>query len=111
MGTRRRRTDHRIRAMVRLVVGVVVAVLLCLGLVWALQRHLIYFPATAPVPAAASVLPGARDVVLETDDGLALGAWFLPGREPSRGIAVLVANGNGGDRSGRAPLAEGLAAE
>lgn len=56
------------------------------------------------MPPASAVLPGARDVVIETADGLALGAWFLPGRGP----AVLILGGNAGDRSMRAPLAAGL---
>jgi fermentation-respiration switch protein FrsA (DUF1100 family) len=47
---------------------------------------------------------GARGVVLETEDGIRLGAWYFPaGRS-----AVLVCNGNGGDRSMRAPLAAAL---
>lgn len=76
-----------------------------LGLLWSQQRRLIYFPSPGPVPPASSVLPGARDVVIPTADGLALGAWFLPGRG---GPAVLILGGNGGDRSMRAPLAAGL---
>lgn len=76
-----------------------------LGLLWSQQRRLIYFPSTDPVPAAATVLPGARDVVIPTADGLDLGAWFLPG-DP--GPAVLVLSGNGGDRTMRAPLAAAL---
>ncbi len=82
--------------------------LLVVAMLWTMQRQLIYFPGTAPVPPAAAVLPGARDVVLETSDGLRLGAWYVPARPPERGITVLVANGNAGDRSLRAPLAEAL---
>jgi uncharacterized protein len=89
---------------------VVTVVVLLLALVWALQRHLIYLPATTLVPEAATVLPGARDVVLKTSDGLDLGAWFVPAGEPDRAMAVLVASGNAGDRSARAPLARALAA-
>jgi hypothetical protein len=72
------------------------------------QRRLIYFPPPGPVPSAASILPGARDVVLHTDDGIRLGAWYLPAPGGLRGPAVLIFNGNGGDRSGRAMLAIGL---
>ena len=94
------------KAVVVLVIGVVVV----LAAVWAFQRKLIYLPDAAPVPAAASVLPGAEDVRLRTADGLDLGAWFVrpPGRTPPS-AAVLVANGNGGNRAGRAPLAAKLA--
>jgi uncharacterized protein len=55
------------------------------------------------------VVPGAREVALRTADGLELGAWLVPAGEPERGIAVLVANGNAGNRSLRAPLARSLA--
>lgn len=92
-----------------LVLAAVVVVLLALA--WGFQRRLVYFPSSAPVPSAAAILPGARDVTLHTDDGLDLGGWLVPADEPDRGFTVLVANGNGGDRSLRAPLAEALAAE
>jgi fermentation-respiration switch protein FrsA (DUF1100 family) len=86
-------------------------------LLWAFQRRLLYFPSRGTVPPAASVLPGAEEVVLDTADGLRLAGWFVPahpGGEPSEGPggagpAVLVCNGNGGDRSMRAPLAAALA--
>lgn len=53
-------------------------------------------------------MPGGRDVVLETVDGIRLGAWYLPVPGAESGPAVLVCNGNGGDRSLRALLAIGL---
>jgi Mrp family chromosome partitioning ATPase len=95
--------------VVRAAVVVSAVVVLLLGLVWGLQRHLIYLPATEAVPPAAAVLPGAREVILETSDGLNLGAWFVPAGQPDRGMAVLVANGNAGNRTGRVPLARALA--
>jgi fermentation-respiration switch protein FrsA (DUF1100 family) len=93
-------------------VAVVAGVLVLLygglvGLTWGLQRHLVYLPDAGPVPPAASVLPGARDVGLDTEDGHRLAAWFLPGEAPDA-PAVLVANGNGGHRGLRAPLAAAL---
>lgn len=90
------------------VVVVVVAVGVFLVVIWAWQARLIYFPSPGPVPKAPAILDGARDVNLETSDELDLGAWFVPGRN-SNGFTVLVANGNAGDRSLRAPLAEALA--
>jgi uncharacterized protein len=103
--------DPQTGLVVRGMVIVVAVLALTLGLLWGLQRHLIYFPATEAVPPAAAVLPGSREVVLATSDGLTLGAWFLPANEPDRGMAVLVANGNAGNRSGRVPLARALARE
>ena len=79
------------------------------AMLWALQRQLIYFPDSTPVPPAAEVIAGARDVTLHTADGLELGAWFVPA-DPAKdtGMAVLYAPGNGGDRAGRAGIAEEL---
>jgi len=74
-----------------------------------LQRRLIYFPFPAEVPRAVEVVPGAGEVTLRTADGFELGAWLVPAGEPDRGMAVLVANGNAGNRSLRAPLARALA--
>ncbi len=89
--------------VVLLLVGTVVAML------WALQRQLIYFPDPTSVPPAAEVIAGARDVTLHTADGRELGAWFVPASGPrDTGMAVLVAPGNGGNRTGRAELAQEL---
>jgi uncharacterized protein len=97
-----------------LVVAAVLAT--SVGLLWAFQRRLIYLPSPGPVPPAASVLPGAEDVTFETPDGLRLAGWFVPAPpgDPADRVgrarpAVLVCNGNGGDRSMRAPLAAALA--
>ena len=90
---------------------VVVAVVLVLALAYVFQRKLIYLPSGGPVPPAAQVLPGARDVRLTTADGLTLGAWYVPPTGPDLGFTVLVANGNGGDRSHRTELAAALRAE
>ncbi len=73
------------------------------------QRRLIYFPFPAQVPRAKALLAGARELTLRTVDGLALGAWLVEAGGPDRGVAVLVANGNAGNRSLRAPLARALA--
>ncbi|GAB3489589.1 alpha/beta hydrolase [Amycolatopsis cihanbeyliensis] len=90
---------------------VVTIVAVVLGGVYALQRKLIYLPSGGPVPAAAEVLPGGRDVTLRTADGLELGAWFFPATGPDAGgRAVLVANGNAGNRQTRVPLARALTA-
>lgn len=91
-------------------VGVVLMVGLVstlLGAAYAAQRSLIYFPLGGPVPPAAQVLPGGRDVELTTEDGLRLRAWYFPAKQLD-GPVVLFAPGNGGNRTLRAPLAEAL---
>ncbi|WP_230862504.1 alpha/beta hydrolase [Amycolatopsis camponoti] len=95
--------------VVRVLLGLVLVVVLVLALVWLFQRRLIYQPDTTPVPAAGTVLPGAEDVRLRTADGLELGAWFVGPAGSAPKATVLVANGNGGNRAGRAPLAAKLA--
>ncbi len=96
-----------LRRLTALLVAVVLLGLVVTGAFWGLQRRLIYLPGSAPVPAAAAVLPGAADVVVTTSDGLELAAWWLPaGRDDAP--AVLVAHGNGGSRDLRAPLAAAL---
>jgi pimeloyl-ACP methyl ester carboxylesterase len=95
--------------VLRALVTVVIVVAVVLGAVWIFQRKLIYLPDSSPVPPAAAVLPGAQDVRLRTTDGLDLGAWLVPATTPGPMTAVLVANGNGGNRLGRAPLAAALA--
>ena len=101
----RRSRVLRVGLVVLLIGGVVVAMM------WWLQRQFIYFPDAAAVPPAGEVIEGARDVTLRTDDGLELGAWFVPASRTGaadRRMAVLVAPGNGGNRAGRAELAEEL---
>lgn len=83
----------------------IVALLLAAGRLG--PRRLIYLPWTGAVVAPA----GVEEVVLRTEDGLDLGAWWLPPADGQRGPAVLVLPGNAGDRSLRLPLGRALAAE
>lgn len=107
MPARQPRRIWRGVGIVLFVLTVLVVVLVALSS--SLQRSLIYFPDASKVPPAAEVLPGARDVVLRTEDGLELGAWFVPAEERrDRELAVLYAPGNGGNRAGRAGLAQEL---
>ncbi|MGY1803769.1 alpha/beta hydrolase [Blastococcus sp. SYSU D00922] len=98
------------QVLVRTAVVIVVLFTLLVGLLWAFQRSLIYLPDPGPVGSASTALPGARDVRLATEDGLELAAWYLPAPAPAA-PAVLVANGNGGHRGLRTPLARALHAE
>ncbi|RLV56767.1 alpha/beta hydrolase [Aeromicrobium phragmitis] len=93
------------------VAGVVVVIGgLFVGLLWAIQRSLIYLPDTTPVGPADAVMPGARDLTLTTSDGLDLTAWLIPPvADADRDIAVLYASGNGGNRAGRVTIAGELA--
>jgi len=74
-------------------------------LMWLVQRRLIYLPA-GDVPAVSRVLPGAEEVVVRTDDGLDLAAWWLP--PDLAGVAAVFFHGNAGNRADRAPMARAL---
>ena len=75
------------------------------------QRNQLYFP----WPEAPATTPqGGEAIELQTDDGLTLGAWFVPAGDgdpaaTEPGSAVLVCNGNAGSRMHRLPLAQALA--
>src|SRR5699024_2094586 len=111
MNSRRKHTPRRWPRRMLVTAGVLVAVIAIVGvLMWSLQRSMIYFPDTSEVPAAADVLDGGQDLTLHTSDGLELEAWFAPPTEDAvdRDMAVLMAPGNGGNREGRAGLAQHL---
>nr|WP_083917924.1 alpha/beta hydrolase [Nocardiopsis xinjiangensis] len=81
------------------------------ALVWGGQRSVIYLPSGGEPPPAGEVVRGAEDVVLRPDDGPELGGWYVPAAGTDRDAAVLVTNGNAGNRESRAPLAQALAQE
>jgi fermentation-respiration switch protein FrsA (DUF1100 family) len=99
-----------LRALLLLAVAAIVVI----GVMYLMQRNLLYYPSAMP-PADELLPPGATAVDLRTDDGLTLGAWFLPAAvasdAPPRGPgpAVLICNGNAGDRSHRLDLGLALA--
>jgi fermentation-respiration switch protein FrsA (DUF1100 family) len=98
-----------VRVATGIVAGTAALLGLLVALLWLFQRQLIYFPPTGPLPPAAALVADGQDVDLRTSDGLRLGAWLIPPRAPGRRVAVLVAHGNGGDRSLQVPLARALA--
>ena len=90
--------------------AVLLALVALLALLWSAQRGLLYFPDGRTVTHASSLLAGGEDVAFPTEDGLRLRGWFVPARGPAV-AAVLVCNGNAGNRSDRASLAAALARE
>jgi uncharacterized protein len=95
------------RRVIRFLVIVLGVPALLLALVYWLQRFLIYLP-SGGVPDVSEVLPDGEEVSFSTEDGLRLAGWFLPSGSGQPGPAVLVANGNAGNRAHRAPLARAL---
>lgn len=90
-------------SLARVGIGVTLGVVVVLLLLWALQRHLIYFP-IAELPPRPSEARAAR---FTTADGLELGGWFFPA-DDAEGRAIVVFNGNAGNRGHRVSLATAL---
>jgi uncharacterized protein len=90
------------------VIGGLIILVGVLGLAWALQRRMMYFP-LGDVSAPGSVgLRNVEAVTFTTGDGLVLNGWFLPSLRSPPWFTVLVFNGNAGNRAYRAPLAAAL---
>jgi fermentation-respiration switch protein FrsA (DUF1100 family) len=98
--------------LVRVAVVAVLAVTVLTAFLYVTQRSQLYFPWPEPI---GSPPPGVEAIDIETDDGLRIGAWFVPASvatgasSSDPGSAVLVCNGNAGSRAHRLPLAEALA--
>jgi uncharacterized protein len=98
--------------LVRVALVVALAVVILTAFIYVTQRGSLYFPWTGSVETPP---PGVEGIELQTDDGLRLGAWFVPAARTNDrvepGPAVLVCNGNAGYRAHRLPLAQALAAQ
>lgn len=64
------------------------------GVVFGLQRHMLYFPMHGDIEPARAGVPEMRSVALATDDGLTLSAWYAPAR--GNAATLLYLHGNGG---------------
>lgn len=71
------------------------------GLLFFLQRSLMYFPDPSRVLPAAAGLPQAQEHVLATEDGERVMIWHVPPR--GEGAVVLYFQGNGGGLALRVP--------
>lgn len=86
----------------------VAAAALGVGFLAVTQRQFLYFPQPREMPPIASVFANGEEVRFTTTDGLSLAGWFVPAATGGRAPAVLVLNGNAGNRFHRAPLAHAL---
>jgi fermentation-respiration switch protein FrsA (DUF1100 family) len=92
--------------LTRALLIVVALVATIMVLFWLGQRRLIYHP-SGEVPAPAQVgLARGEPVTFQTDDGLTLNGWFVPATTLTPEGTVIVFNGNAGNRSYRADLAQ-----
>ena len=99
----------RRRRVAKGLLAVLLVAVLMIGAMAVFQRQLIYLTGNEPVPPIAQVLPGGSEWALRTEDGLQLTAWFAEASAArADAMTVLVAPGNAGNRSHRAPLAQAL---
>jgi fermentation-respiration switch protein FrsA (DUF1100 family) len=87
-----------------------VVLLSVVGIAWTQQRRLIYFPFGKVASPDTIGLAGASPVSFPTADGLTLAGWFVT-RTGTPDFTAIVFNGNAGNRTFRAPLADALARE
>lgn len=83
------------------------AVVYCIlaGLLFVMQRKILYVPAEGPLPTPAAVGLGAMTpVTVKTEDGLELAAWHAAPREEG-GLTVVVFHGNAGAIAHRSGIA------
>ncbi len=90
--------------LVRILVGISVAYLAIIVLLWVLQARMLYPAPKEVVP----LIPGYQDIRLETEDGLSLRSFYRPAQD---GLPTVVYfHGNGGSLVGsgvsNAPLVE-----
>lgn len=74
--------------------SVLTAYAVLVGGLYALQRHLLYFPFGGRPELGSLAVLGVREVRLRTADGLSLLSWYLPARE--RRPVIVYFHGNGG---------------
>lgn len=100
-------------ASVRILAGIALvaslAYLTLLALIWTQQRRLLFPASSLRTSVAEAGLSGFKDVVIETQDGEKLVAWWRP---PAAGRAVLLYfHGNGGALLNRRERARALTAD
>jgi uncharacterized protein len=99
------------RSVMGTVFGVLVSAAIALVLIWILQRRMLYFPSGEVLAPQRVGLAGVTAVTFPTADGLELHGWFLAADPGPSWFTVIVFNGNAGNRSFRAPLAQALVRE
>ena len=87
--------------LLRWVIGIALVYLLVVALAWAFQERLLYLPHMGREPIGTPADRGLAwsPVTLETEDGLALDAWWLPHERPRASLLFL--HGNAGNISHR----------
>ncbi|WP_254276682.1 alpha/beta hydrolase [Halomonas sp. 3H] len=87
--------------LLRWLVGIALVYLLVVALAWAFQERLLYLPHMGREPIGTPADRGLAwsPVTLETEDGLALDAWWLPHERPRASLLFL--HGNAGNLSHR----------
>ncbi|OFW84057.1 MAG: hypothetical protein A2018_03035 [Alphaproteobacteria bacterium GWF2_58_20] len=93
----------------RVMAGIVLGYAVVVGVLFLLQRRLMYFPDVSSPGPVSQAFPGASDLLSTTQDGLPLLHWYYPPKDGNKPVVVLF-HGNAGNRAGRVFKAQALAA-
>lgn len=85
----------------RLLLALVGTWLVLLAILFLAQRKLMYFPDAARIAPQAAGLPQAREIELNTSDGVQIIAWFVPPADNSKAV-ILYFHGNAANLANRA---------
>lgn len=96
----RSRKDWRNAALAAGAIAVLGYVAVC-AFMYAVQRSMLFVPDVSDVAAEVARLPGAEAIILTTDDGERLNAWWKPPRTEADPV-YLYLHGNGANLSRRA---------
>lgn len=80
------------------------AYLVVVALAWGFQDRLVFYPSSEITTTPADMGLDFEEVSLETEDGVNLRGWFIPGPDGSREPAALFFHGNAGNISFRPEL-------
>ena len=95
------------RWYVRLAAALVIAYATLVGWLYIAQRHMVFLPELVWTDPAAAGLPNMQTITVQTQDGLALRAWYA--KPPRAGApVVLFLHGNGGSNRYNLQTAHGF---
>lgn len=81
--------------MLSILIKIFVGYALLVGLLYAFQRHLMYFPDSATPSRQMAGVPDMKEVMIITDDGVELNAWYKAADKKKH--TLIYFHGNGGN--------------
>ncbi len=86
---------HLVRRALGWILGLAVVYLVFIGMLWAMQQHLLYFPDKTKFVPSEWALKELKPLVVTTEDGLTLTSWYVPPRKHDK-FTIVFTQGNAG---------------